>query len=200
MKKILYYSLLLASTVSCGKKHKQFKYPNGQIKIDIEVNENGERDGETIYYFENGNIEGITMCKNGLRNGANIMYFKNEKIYLRDFFKNDTLNGFYQEYYESGFLRSQQVINMGMVTGRVVEFYDTTGFIIKTATTYKNNMRNGESSYYDYDRKYITRFSYIKDSLMFYVDYNKDGSEKVAHFPLTQKEQKEELQNSTNIE
>jgi antitoxin component YwqK of YwqJK toxin-antitoxin module len=130
--------------------YKYFYYSNGRIKAELQVNENGERNGIAKYYSENGTLTGVSN------------------------FSNDTLDGEMRTFYPSGNPNNISVYVKGKVQGEVVEYYENGQ--IKSVGQFVNGIEHGITvGYYESGgKKYeITLDHGIRTG---YVDYDVNGN------------------------
>lgn len=82
-------------------------YKNGQENTSVNYNLNGQKDGLSTNYFENGNINFVETYKNGKLNGIEKRY--NGNGYLQYIATNldGKLNGPYKEYFENGNIKEE---------------------------------------------------------------------------------------------
>ena len=66
-------------------------YPSGKLGMGGFIKD-GLRDGEWIWFYENGNKKRYCMYKNGVKDGASIFYYKNGQKKSEIIFDNDKNN------------------------------------------------------------------------------------------------------------
>lgn len=104
-----------------------FYYANGQIRY-IGTYDNGVLDGDRYFYFENGFMQEHSKWKRGVREGYRIRYHENGQIYAMDNYINGNVNGTSYFFYDDGKLN--EVINYS--DGFIVDIisYDRDGNIL----------------------------------------------------------------------
>ena len=88
----------LDTTHTLGK----VEFENGLLRIYFIFNKNGLLDGNSIEYYEEGNIESIVPYKNNVVEGLVITYYENGNIKEEVNYKNDNMNGEAKSYDENG--------------------------------------------------------------------------------------------------
>ncbi|MGQ9847496.1 MAG: toxin-antitoxin system YwqK family antitoxin [Bacteroidales bacterium] len=63
-------------------------FPNGKLGMGGYI-KNGLRDGEWIWFYENGNKKRFCVYKNGVKHGTSIFYYKNGQKKSEIIFDND---------------------------------------------------------------------------------------------------------------
>ncbi len=65
--------------------HKEY-YPNGQLRITGELNNDGKKEGTWTSYFENGKKNSESVFKDGINNGYSMVWYPNGNIrYFGDY-------------------------------------------------------------------------------------------------------------------
>jgi hypothetical protein len=77
-------------------------FDNGKVKEKYFVNVNGGKEGESIWYYENGNVKEKCNYHNDFRDGEFIRYYENGSVCYKCNFHNGKTEGEYVEYYEKG--------------------------------------------------------------------------------------------------
>ena len=95
----------LDTTHTLGK----VEFENGLLRIYFIFNKNGLLDGNSIEYYEEGNIESIVPYKNNVVEGLVITYYENGNIKEEVNYKNDNMNGEAKSYDENGKLNGRTI-------------------------------------------------------------------------------------------
>ena len=90
---------------------KQF-YENGQLRLLGNYNEDEERDGLWVSYFDDGTIWSECEYKNGMKDGMNNAYYSNGKVRFAGFWKENQRIGEWNSYSENGELIDAETISM----------------------------------------------------------------------------------------
>ena len=88
----------LDTTHTLGK----VEFENGLLRTYFIFNKNGLLDGNSIEYYEEGNIESLVPYKNNVVEGLVITYYENGNIKEEVNYKNDNMNGEAKSYDENG--------------------------------------------------------------------------------------------------
>lgn len=83
-------------------------HPNGNIRMEGKLNENGERDGLWISYYDDGSKWSESYYNNGLKDGHSITFFPNGQVRYVGEYKNDQKVGTWTFYDESGELVTEE--------------------------------------------------------------------------------------------
>ena len=95
----------LDTTHTLGK----VEFENGLLRTYFIFNKNGLLDGNSIEYYEEGNIESIVPYKNNVVEGLVITYYENGNIKEEVNYKNDKMNGEAKSYDENGKLNGRTI-------------------------------------------------------------------------------------------
>lgn len=82
------------------KKNKEY-YSENCIKAEGFIKD-GKKEGQWIYYYENGNKFKEINYRMGIENGIWRMWYENGNLYIEDTMDNGKSNGLWREYYENG--------------------------------------------------------------------------------------------------
>jgi len=78
------------------------RYPNGQVKAEYTTNDQGQKIGPYVEYYESGVVKIKATYRNDLLNGSFSSYRPDKKLALRSTYRDGKLHGDYVEYGESG--------------------------------------------------------------------------------------------------
>lgn len=92
-------------TYSIGK----VDFPNKLLKTYYMYNKKGVLNGDSIKYYEEGNIKSIIPFKNNIVDGLTISYYENGNIKEEVHYKNDKMNGEAKSYDENGKLNGRTI-------------------------------------------------------------------------------------------
>ena len=95
----------LDTTHTLGK----VEFENGLLRTYFIFNKNGLLDGNSIEYYEEGNIESLVPYKNNVVEGLVITYYENGNIKEEVNYKNDKMNGEAKSYDENGKLNGRTI-------------------------------------------------------------------------------------------
>ena len=102
---ISYVNYDLDTSYSIGK----VDFPNKLLKTYYMYNKKGVLNGDSIKYYEEGNIQSIVPYKNNLVEGLVIRYYENGNIKEEVNYKNDKMNGEAKSYDENGKLNGRTI-------------------------------------------------------------------------------------------
>ncbi|WP_338936104.1 toxin-antitoxin system YwqK family antitoxin [Fusobacterium polymorphum] len=102
---ISYVNYDLDTSYSIGK----VDFPNKLLKTYYMYDKNEVLNGDSIKYYEEGNIESIVPYKNNLVEGLVIRYYENGNIKEEVNYKNDKMNGEAKSYDENGKLNGRTI-------------------------------------------------------------------------------------------
>lgn len=121
----------LDTTHTLGK----VEFENGLLRIYFIFNKDGLLDGNSIEYYEEGNIESIVPYKNNVVEGLVITYYENGNIKEEVNYKNDNMNGEAKSYDENGKLNGRTIFKDNIKLEEEVH---------KENEILKNTFKNGE--------------------------------------------------------
>ena len=107
-----------------------FSYYGGYLS-SIENFINGEKDGVSNKYYENGKITEEIHWKNGVKQGKWTRYYLNEKPVVSSTYLNDQLDGDYEAFYNNGNLKVKGIYRKDNRHGKWF-YYDEKGKIKST--------------------------------------------------------------------
>ena len=116
------------------KKEGIWKMYANNTKVAEEKYENGLRNGESLKFYDTGEILEKAGWINGKQEGNYILLYKNGQPFMQCKFSNNLRNGPCLSYYSNGKLEME--------------------------AEYKNNLRHGEWKFYDEDGKYLYSLLY----------------------------------------
>lgn len=131
-----------------GKRHGYFyyRYPNGQISLQGKYIEN-ELDSTVNAFYKDGKPKYIHNYVKGIKNGLSITYFPNGNIEQKVMIVNDLPNGQMVNFYEAGNIRLESFYTRGIRNGYYYR-YHLTG--IKAEESYfKNGIQDSICRYWD---------------------------------------------------
>ena len=128
---ISYVNYDLDTSYSIGK----VDFPNKLLKTYYMYNKKGVLNGDSIKYYEEGNIQSIVPCKNNLVEGLIIRYYENGNIKEEVNYKNDKMNGESKSYDENGKLNGRTIFKDDIKLEEEVH---------KENEILKNTFKNGE--------------------------------------------------------
>ena len=102
---ISYVNYDLDTSYSIGK----VDFPNKLLKTYYMYNKKGVLNGDSIKYYEEGNIQSIVPYKNNVVEGLVITYYENGNIKEEVNYKNDKMNGESKSYDENGKLNGRTI-------------------------------------------------------------------------------------------
>ncbi|WP_405353759.1 phosphatidylinositol-4-phosphate 5-kinase [Fusobacterium vincentii] len=128
---ISYVNYDLDTSYSIGK----VDFPNKLLKTYYMYNKKGVLNGDSIKYYEEGNIQSIVPYKNNLVEGLIIRYYENGNIKEEVNYKNDKMNGEAKSYDENGKLNGRTIFKDDIKLEEEVH---------KENEILKNTFKNGE--------------------------------------------------------
>ena len=128
---ISYVNYDLDTSYSIGK----VDFPNKLLKTYYMYNKKGVLNGDSIKYYEEGNIQSIVPYKNNLVEGLIIRYYENGNIKEEVNYKNDKMNGEAKSYDENGKLNGRTIFKDNIKLEEDVH---------KENEILKNTFKNGE--------------------------------------------------------
>lgn len=128
---ISYVNYDLDTSYSIGK----VDFPNKLLKTYYMYNKKGVLNGDSIKYYEEGNIQSIVPYKNNLVEGLVITYYENGNIKEEVHYKNDKMNGEAKSYDENGKLNGRTIFKDDIKLEEEVH---------KENEILKNTFKNGE--------------------------------------------------------
>ena len=159
------------------KTEKQY-HENGNIHVDSELNEKGERHGITRVYHENGQLQVEVNWTNGIQDDGIINAYHDNGIKAREVtLVNHLMNGPYYEWYKNGKRKTEGIYNDKAPT--VLKEWDENGVLIIAEWT------NAEKEeYLNQSSKVNTKLLYDLREEYFQLDDNENYPEAIKR--LTQ--------------
>ena len=166
----------------------------GNIIADGIVFENGNENGEWIYYYANGKKKAIGKYSNGKKQGNWKYYYPNGRIQQTGSYVSGKLSGIWKWYYETGELLMEESYIYGQKDGESIEYTELGEIIAKG--NYIEGYKEGEWIFIVGDQKHIGKYvmdmkngewkSYYleEQTLSFkgrYVQGNPDGKHEFYH-------------------
>lgn len=146
--------------ISCNQTNSEKKYySSGELFSQIEYDKNGNRNGITKKYFENGNLMQISIYKEGELmdttfvfhengNKRSVIIFKSDTVYSQEFYKDEVLKGV------GKFLKKSKA-KLGWW-----KYYDDNGNLQQELEYVKNNNEPNQFIAYDTKQNIIRSQSY----------------------------------------
>ena len=125
----IYYKLEDSHTL------RKVDYENGLLKTYFIYNKDGIPDGESVEYYEEGNIKSIIPFRNNVVEGLTITYYENGNIDEEVNYKNNKMNGEAKSYDENGKLNGRTIFKDNIKLEEDVH---------KENEILKNTFKNGE--------------------------------------------------------
>ena len=125
----IYYKLEDSHTL------RKVDYENGLLKTYFIYNKDGIPDGESVEYYEEGNIESIVHFRNNIVEGLTTTYYENGNIDEEVNYKNNKMNGEAKSYDENGKLNGRTIFKDNIKLEEDV---------YKENEILKNTFKNGE--------------------------------------------------------
>jgi len=175
----------------------EFYHPNGRIKAKGTFNKDGKKEGEWIFYYDNGNLKTREVNDNGnLTNFKMFSYlgiihsdipYKNDKIEGEGIgytdegakdksinFRNNVKEGKYEEYYKNGQISFTGNYKEGKMDGPVKTYYMSGE--LKSEVNYVNGEKENLQTNYYRDGKISEKANFSKGLLQGnYVSYFENG-------------------------
>ena len=100
--------------------HKSY-YPNGKLEYEAEMRQ-GIPDGIAKYWGEEGSLLNITNYENGKLHGNSIRYFQNGNISSKIEYFYGEIHGISETYYENGKIKTHQKFEYGEPISELLRF------------------------------------------------------------------------------
>jgi antitoxin component YwqK of YwqJK toxin-antitoxin module len=97
-------------------------YPNHKLELVMTIM-NGQPNGLSTYYLENGNVSYMIPHLNGKQNGVSKKYYANGKLESEGKLVNNEAEGVWIRYYENGNKESMEHFSHGIENGYAKYFY-----------------------------------------------------------------------------
>ncbi|MBC7884043.1 MAG: toxin-antitoxin system YwqK family antitoxin [Saprospiraceae bacterium] len=139
--------LLIIVLSSCEKKKTETKYDSGNIKESYSVNNEGNKEGEYVFYYESGKIKEKAIYVNGMLTGARLLYHENGQIEIEEMYnEKGVLEGPYKVYYASGKVQLEKQYVQNEINGTIKVYYPSG--TLKEEVTMEHNEENGPFTEY----------------------------------------------------
>jgi len=131
-------------------------YNNGAPHVELD--ENGDRQGKCLFYYENGNKKWEGDYKDDVVNGELIQYREDGKISSKEIFKGEEIMGPYKYYHGNGNLRQSGCIKNHRKEGEIISYWENGN--LQTIEAFHNGLREGDLKRYTEDKKIIMSGKY----------------------------------------
>ncbi len=188
----------------------EFYHPGGNIKSKGVFDDEGRRNGEWLFYYDNGILREKTFYEKDKASGKSYSWYDNGLSYKFTTYTNDEEDGESTSYFYNGMLRSVIKYQAGKKEGKA-KYYNVNGYV-KTVTLYSNDLQDGEEVVYHADGTLQSKLNYTKDKANGeYKEYFNNGKLKISGSYINDKKtgiwktyypngQQEYLENYTNGE
>jgi antitoxin component YwqK of YwqJK toxin-antitoxin module len=168
----LFFIMIYVFVLSGCKEIKKEYYPNGNVRIELEL-ENEVADGYFREYYNDGQLKIEGRYKNGLKEGIHSWYYSNGGLKQENELKDGVLHGFHKEYYNNGVLKKNGVFVNGIQDEEVTTYYPSGK--LETKEFYKNGKSNRVfEEFYENGNKLM--YAELKDGVtLFYEKYDESG-------------------------
>lgn len=120
------------------KKTEKSYHDNGNILLESEVNEKGERHGITRVYHKNGQLQVEITWTNGIQDDGQVISYHDDGRKARiSHLKNHFLNGPYFEWYKNGQLKTEGVYHDKVPT--ILKFWNENGILVYDSSNEKTD-------------------------------------------------------------
>ena len=153
--------------VKCEKTY----WENGNLKSEL-CYEDGELDGECVWYYANGKKMRQATYKHGIIDGEMMKWFENGQLFQEGNYVDGLMDGQWFVYYPSGVLAAKADYKMG--TGKQV-CYEESGYKC-LEVHYRNNQKHGKELYYNPDGR-LTRIVEYEDGKVVAEDNDPENME-----------------------
>jgi antitoxin component YwqK of YwqJK toxin-antitoxin module len=137
---------------------------------------NDKLDGVSKTYYKSGNIKKTVEYKDGDMHGAYTMYYEDSVLKSVKTYKNGKIDEKAQSYYESGALKSEFEYKNGSKEGKWTTYYENGQ--IKSVGNYEDNFQNGLWEMYQEDGKNQTSALFDEGVVLKTVEYDRFGKPK----------------------
>ena len=146
-------------------------WENGNVKSELHY-ENGQLDGECVWYYANGKKMTEATYANGEINGEMRKWFENGQLFQEGSYVDGLMDGLWFVYYPSGALAAKADYKMG--TGKQI-CYEESGYKC-LEVPYRNNLKHGREMYYNPDGR-LTKVVEYEDGKVISEDNNPQNQE-----------------------
>lgn len=143
-----------------GQKQGEWSYfyDEGNIKAIGDFNNNGKQDGYWEWFYENGQVKETGTYKNGLSQNESVYYHENGKVLARVGIEDSEFNGEYKYYLGSGALNEKKYFKNGTLDGPYVSYFKVGEEIPEFEGSYSEGKITGElKEYYATGQLYETK-------------------------------------------
>ena len=146
-------------------------YTSGKPNYKGKYNDKGKKQGEWLYWFENGTFREKANFVNGIKHGNFISYYeKGGFVDTEGKYRKGHQNGTWKYYFETGGLLKTQSFKNGHLSGKCVTYYQNN--TIQSTSNYKvvadtrkgkrttQSLPDGDWIFYDKNGKEISRIHY----------------------------------------
>jgi antitoxin component YwqK of YwqJK toxin-antitoxin module len=120
---------------------------------------NGKREGEWLWYYDDGTIKEKSNFKNGLREGESEVFYENGLHSYTCSYKNGALEGSYTAYEISGYKTQSATMVNGKLEGTATAYYEDG--TKKAEINYLAGKLSGELTLYTIDGKLSKKLNYL---------------------------------------
>tara|TARA_Y100000589_G_scaffold317298_1_gene343082 strand:+ start:10460 stop:13810 length:3351 start_codon:yes stop_codon:yes gene_type:complete len=187
-------------TTKTPKGYWKYFYSSGKLLSEGMYNENGERIGRWVWYYQNGKTKEIAHYQDGKLNGVDTLYYENGNLENIIEFKNGLKDGDYYRYsmygglvehsfYKEGKANGQTVLNYEIgegfkhyvatqkddkIEGELIEYYDSGEK--RNTKNFVDNVRQGESITYYRNGQVYDKVNYVDGKMEGdYISYYRNG-------------------------
>ncbi len=145
----LIYLLLISSLLACKKSKTTSYHENGNKYEEYETNEEDEKNGLYISYYESGKMREKAFYTNNEYNGMRTLYYENGNVEIEEpYDTNGKLNGIYKSYYENGQLYIEKPYINNAING-VLKGYYPSGQLKEEVNIIDNNENGPFTEYHE---------------------------------------------------
>ncbi|MFL0354768.1 toxin-antitoxin system YwqK family antitoxin [Xanthomarina sp. GH4-25] len=185
MNKKLGLILLIITFYSCdNKKYFTEYYPNGNMKVKVEINKDSLQIGTYEDFYESGELKSKTTYSNGKISDTFYKFYRNGKIQEKGLEKNNFLNGWWLYYDSNGKLKekSEFIIVKDSLYKNQSYYYDKNGNIkIEPSTFFEleisDTLRIGKNA--GRIKNYVTNFNNREANLLSVIIDNENSEKEI---------------------
>lgn len=140
-----------------------FYFPNGNVALQVAQNAQGQQDGESVQYHENGSVQARGQWRNGVQDGKHSEYHTTGKLSEEITYRNgERVDGLAETFHDNGQLSSRTNYVDGEMDGELLTYYpDGT---LESRSTRRKGKLNGTSTFYYPDGKVKSTLDYVNDA------------------------------------
>ncbi len=193
----LFWVFTSALFCACGSDRQTDFYENGEVRMEVEVDSKGIRNGLYREYYSNGTIKAEGHYKDDKMEGEYKEYYEDGTLSIDATFKADSIFGDYisyypnkskkkeivhdpstqiekiTEYYENGKVKILEAMRNGKQDGKVTSYYESGQ--IETIDNYNNGVQNGEYQNYFQNGKLKLQAEIDNGKTVFFMKYDSTG-------------------------